>query len=178
MLFLSAKRPRLPGGLQSSLRKTIRTTLPGPINPFGAMIQYHPISTRDQLRLHQCRNKVLPGIFLGYALIAGRIWNGDILIADIEELEKMDASETYTRRVNAKEVLISQKGQEFLLSTADGTEKLSGRDNEFPEPTLWREPTVTSEDLSGDIQGESGESQLAEPTDDAEVRRDIWSIQR
>ena len=27
---------------------------------------------------------VLPGIFLGYALIDGEIWKGDILVADIE----------------------------------------------------------------------------------------------
>ena len=32
--------------------------------PFGAMIEYHPISLRDQSRLHQ-----FGGIFLGYALI-------------------------------------------------------------------------------------------------------------
>ena len=37
--------------------------------------------------------KVLPGLFLGYALYAGGIWKGDVLVADIEELETMDASE-------------------------------------------------------------------------------------
>ena len=53
--------------------------------------------------------KVLPGIFLGYELIAVGIWKGDILIADLEDLEKLDASEIYPRRIKAKEVLISQK---------------------------------------------------------------------
>ena len=48
----------------------------------GAMVEYHPISTRDQSRLHQIGKKVLPGIFLGCELIAGGIWKGDILIAD------------------------------------------------------------------------------------------------
>ena len=43
--------------------------------------------------------------FLGYALYAGEIWNGDIMVADIEELETMDASELHARRLNAKEVL-------------------------------------------------------------------------
>ena len=42
-------------------------------------------------------------------LIAGEIWRGDILIADIEELEKMNASEIHPRRINAKEVLIPQR---------------------------------------------------------------------
>ena len=48
--------------------------------------------------------KVLPGIFLGYVLYAGGIWKGDIMVADIEELEEMDASELHARWLNAKEV--------------------------------------------------------------------------
>ena len=44
-------------------------------------------------------------------------------------------------------------------------------------PLSRREPTVRSEDLSGEIQGESEESQPAEPTDDAKAWRDFfWSI--
>ena len=38
----------------------------GPIIPFGAMIEYYPISARDQATLHQFGKKVLPGMFLGY----------------------------------------------------------------------------------------------------------------
>ena len=89
----------------------------------------------------------------------------------------MDASEIHPRRTNAKEVLISQQGDIFIIPTADGTTKLSGRDHAFREPTLRREQTVRSEDLSGQTQGESGESQPSEPTDDAEARSDFWSIQ-
>ena len=79
--------------------------LNGPVIPFGAMVEYHPVSAKDQSRLHQFGVKVLPGIFLGYALYAGGIWKGDIMVADIEELEEMDASELHARRLNAKEVL-------------------------------------------------------------------------
>ena len=61
----------------------------GSVIPFGAMVEYYPIPSRDQSRPHQCGKKVLPGIFLGYELIAEGIWKGDILVADIEELEKM-----------------------------------------------------------------------------------------
>ena len=46
----------------------------------------------------------------------------------------------------------------------------------FREPTRRREQPVGSEDLSGELQGESGESQPAEPTDDAEARADFWAI--
>ena len=67
----------------------------GPIIPFGTLVEYYPISAKDQSRIHQFGKKVLPGLFLGYALYAVRIWNGDILVADGEELETMDASEIY-----------------------------------------------------------------------------------
>ena len=37
----------------------------GPVIPFCSMVEYHPISPKDQSRLHQCSEKVLLGIFLG-----------------------------------------------------------------------------------------------------------------
>ena len=42
-------------------------------------------------------------------------------------------------------------------------------------PTVRREQLVRSEDLSAEIQGESGVSQAVQPTDDAEARTDFWS---
>ena len=38
--------------------------LKGPIIPFGAMVEYHPSSPKEQSRIHQFGKKVLPGIFL------------------------------------------------------------------------------------------------------------------
>ena len=46
----------------------------GPIIPFGAMVAYHPMSAKNLSRLHQSGKKVLPGIFIGYALQAGQMW--------------------------------------------------------------------------------------------------------
>ena len=83
----------------------------GPVIPVGAIVEYHPISANDLSRLHQFGPKVSPGIFLGYALNAWRIWKGDILVADIEELVQMDASEIHARRLNAKEVLTPISGR-------------------------------------------------------------------
>ena len=68
--------------------------LKGPIIPFASLVEYYPISAKDPIRIHQFGKKVLPVLFLGYALYAGGIWNGDTMVADIEELETMDASET------------------------------------------------------------------------------------
>ena len=92
------------------------------------MIEYHPISAEDQSRLHQFGKKVLLGIFPGYASYASGIQKGDIMVADIEELENLDASEIHVRRLNAKEVLIPNSNEHYIFPIADGTGKLSGRD--------------------------------------------------
>ena len=73
--------------------------------------------------------------------------------------EKSDSWKGFTRRTNAKEVLISQKGDECIFPAADGTAQLSGRDYGFRKTILRREQT-----------------QPTESTDDAEVRRDFCSI--
>ena len=59
-----------------------------------ALVECHPITAKDQFRIRQFGKKVLPGLFLGHALYAGGIWKGDVLIADLEELETMDASKS------------------------------------------------------------------------------------
>ena len=46
-------------------------TFKGPIIPFRSLVKYYPISAKDQSRIHQFGKKVLPGLFLGYALDAG-----------------------------------------------------------------------------------------------------------
>ena len=51
------------------------------------------------------------------------------------------------RRLNAKEVLITQK---FVFLVTDGSATLSVRDYEFQKPTLRRESTVRRENLSGE----------------------------
>ena len=48
------------------------------------------------------------------------IWKGDILVADLEELETMDASEIYLKRLNAKEVICPKEKGEFIFPIADG----------------------------------------------------------
>ena len=91
-----------------------------PIIPFGSLVEYYPISAKDQSRIHQFGKKVLPGLFLGYVLYAGRILKGDILVADIEELETMDASEVYSKGLNAKEVIFPKQNGKFIFPVADG----------------------------------------------------------
>ena len=89
-------------------------------------LSYHPFIAKDQSRIHQFGKKVLPGLFLGYTLYAGGIWKGDVLVADLEELETMDASEIYSKRLNAKEVIFPKEDNSYLQSQMD--EKIVGGD--------------------------------------------------
>ena len=100
--------------MEDSIRKTFGEPFNGPITPFGSLVEYHPKTAKDQLRIHQFGKKVLPGLFLGCALYAGGIWKGDIMVADIEELETMDASEIYSKRLHVKEVIVpKENGKHF-----------------------------------------------------------------
>ena len=94
-------------------------------------------------------------------LYSGRIGEKDFLIANIEKLEKrwsmkqgISASEIHLRRLNAKEVLITQRDEEFVFLVADGSAKLSGRNYEFQERTLRRESTLRRENFSGESHGD------------------------
>ena len=48
----------------------------------------------------------------------------------------MDASEVYSKRLNAKEVIFPKEKGEFIFPIADGRIKLSGGDQELRTPTL------------------------------------------
>ena len=141
MLLLSADIQDLLSDGKTPYERRFGVALKGPVVPFGAMVKYHPMSAEDLSRLHQFGKKVLPGIFPGYGLDAGRIWKGDILVADIGEMEKMDASEIHAERLNAKEVLTSMNGEKIIFPVADGTLKLSGGDQVLRTSTLiWDRP--------------------------------------
>ena len=109
------------------------------------MVEYYPISAKDQSRIHQFGKKVLPGLFLGYALYAGGIWKGDVLFADLEELETMDASEIYSERLNAKDVIFPKDNGEFIFPIADGRIKTPGGDQELRTSNLIREHPIRGE---------------------------------
>ena len=91
------------------------------------------------------------------------------------KLDKMDPSEIYPRRINAKEALITQKGEEFMLPF--GRTKLFARGYEFREPNPRQEKAVRSESLRGQFQGEQEGPQPTESKDDAEARKDFWAVQ-
>ena len=146
----------------------------GPIIPFGSLVEYHPITAKDQSRIHHFGKKVfLLGLFLGYALYAG-----GILVADLEELETMDASEIYSKRLNAKEVIFPNEKGEFIFPIADGRIHPLGGDQDLRTSTLIRQRPSRGESHL-DFLGES-EGSLPPPHDSfpdaGEAINDFWSM--
>ena len=115
--------------------------------PFGSFVEYYPLTAKDQSRIFQFGKKVVLGLFLGYALYAGGFWKGDVLIADLEELETMDASEIYSKRLNAKEVIFPKQG-ESISPIADGRIKTPRGDQELRTSTLVRPRPIQGENHS------------------------------
>ena len=102
------------------------------------------------------------------------------MVADIEELETMDASEIYSKRLNAKEVIFPKVNGKFIFPVADGRITLSGRDQELRTPTLIRDHPIRGEGQRDFL----GESETSPPPplprdslpDAGEAMDDFWSM--
>ena len=103
------------------------------------------------------------------------------MVADIEQLEEMDASEIHARRLNAKEVLTPQRSGNFTFLVADGQVKNPGGDRRLKPSILIRDHHERREEQEVFREESDG---LSSPTlsqddstrDDAEAKDDFWSI--
>ena len=89
----------------------------------------------------------------------------------------MDASEIYSKRLNAKEVIFPQKG-EFTFPIADGRIKTPGDDQVLRTSTLIRPRPIQGEsniDFLGESEGSLPQPQDSLP-DAGEARNHFWSI--
>ena len=110
--------------------------------------------------------------------IRGWMWKGDILVADIEELETMDASEIYSERLNAKEVIFPKQNGKFIFPITDGRINLSAGDQELRTPTLIRERPIRGEghvNFLGETEGSLPPHHESFP-DAGEAMNDFWSM--
>ena len=116
--------------------------------------------------------------FFGYALYAGRIWKGDMLIADLDELAMMDTSEIYSKRLNAKEVIFFQTRRIYFSNSRWTNQNSLERDQELRTSTLVRLRPIQG-DRHIDFLGES-EGSLPQPHDSlpdaGEAIHAFWSM--
>ena len=105
------------------------------------------------------------------------------MVADIEELEEVDASELHARRLNAKEVLTQQRSGNFIFPVADGTVEIFGGEQRLKTSTLTRERPERGEEQEI-LQGKSDELHSPTPLQDdstrgdGEAKNDFWTITR
>ena len=109
MLLLSSKCPRPLGRLENSVWKTIWRTIQRASNSLWSngwiSSDFNERPVKSPLIWQERLTRNIPRICIG----CGGIWKGDILVADIEEQEEIDASEIYPRRINAKEAFDDTK---------------------------------------------------------------------
>ena len=89
----------------------------------------------------------------------------------------MDASEIYSKRLNAKEVIFPKQG-EFIFPIADGRIKTPGGDQELRTSTLVRHRPIQGEsniDFLGESEGSLPQPQDSFP-DAGEAINDFWSM--
>ena len=152
--------------------------LKGPIIPFGSLVEYYPISAKDQSRIHQFEKKVLPGLFLGYALYAGKFERVTCWLQTLRSWKRWTHRKSTQKRLSAKEVIFPKEKGEFMFPIADGRIKTLGGDQELRTSTLVPHRPIQGEsDI--DFRGES-EGSLPPPhesfPDAGEAINDFWSM--
>ena len=95
------------------------------------------------------------------------------MVADIEELEQMDASELYARRLNAKEVLTPMEGEHFIFPVADGTVKFLRTSTSIRHSPDRGE---AQENLRGESDGSFSTPRQDSSWYDGEAKSDFWYI--
>ena len=101
-----------------------------------SLVEYYPISAKDQSRIHQYGKKVLPGLFLGYALYAGGIWK----LQTLRSWRRWTHRKSTQKRLNAKEVIFPKQG-EFIFPIEDGRIKHLGGDQDLRTSTFFTAAT-------------------------------------
>ena len=89
----------------------------------------------------------------------------------------MDASEIYSKRLNAKEVIFPKQG-DFVFPVADGRIKFAGGHQELRTSTLVRHRPIQGEgrrDFLGKSEGSLPPPQESLP-DAGEATKDFWSM--
>ena len=90
----------------------------------------------------------------------------------------MDASEIYSKRLNAKEVIFLRKNGKFIFLVADERIKFVGGDRELRTSTLIRDHSIRRKGQRDFLGKSAGSLSLPQDSlpDAGEARNDFWSI--
>ena len=149
----------------------------GPIIPFGSLLECYLISSKDHSRIHQFWKESFTWIVLW--IRSQRIWKGDMLVADIQELETMDASEIDSKKkTHCKGSNTYQRKWKIHFSSRRWTSQSFWKRRGTENTHLDREHPIRGESRK-DFLGES-EGSLLPPQDSlahaGEAKYDFWSM--
>ena len=149
----------------------------GPLIPFGAEIEYYPITSKLKAKQHAFGDKMRRAIFIGYAQHAGGGWTEDLLLIDAEEVAAAQHfSDINIQRFNHKEVTPKLQGEEFKFPLAEGSLRQPGvnpRTDESSDPfesAGGASPSSDDDDDDGDTQW--NELEPFDPEEDGQPKAD------
>ena len=175
--FCSLTRPRPPGRQENSIWKTIWRTIQRSKNSFWTNGWTSSDLTRGSSKNSSIWQESITRN-LSWLWVSPRV-NLERIYSDIRSgrFGKVGCIRCVSSKNQCERRIDQTKRWWIHIPFWDGTAKLSGRNYEFREPTLRRQQTVRSEDFSGELQGEAGESHSTGSEDDAEARADCWWVQ-
>ena len=146
-----------------------------PMIPFGALIEYKPITDQDKARLHQFGVKTLKGIFIGYEQQAGGGWSKDLLFIDTEELEAAEfVSDVSVKRMRNQEVLAVMDGDSFCFPVAEGDLQQPGEARVVPRRVRNRSRAQPPQEANHDEEAEPAGRDPRQPAHPIEP--DFWTL--
>ena len=83
--------------------------------PFGALVDFMP---QPETRVDSMGAKTIPGVFVGYHIQPGGLWNGDYLVADLAPFrEDCDVAKSKVKIHRTKEI-VKNYGARFIFPVA------------------------------------------------------------
>ena len=126
-------------------------TFKGPFILFDALIGYLLKTPKRQSTNSSIRNKIITRIFLVMLLSQGETWEKDTSDYWCWRFGKFGVIKNYFRRLNAKEVLITQRNEELVFPAADDSAKIIRKKLRIPrthtETGIHSKKRISAENL-------------------------------
>ena len=150
----------------------------GPIIPFGSLVECHPITAKDQSRIHQFGKKVLPGLFLGYALYAGEFGRVTYRSQTLRSWRRWTHRKSTRKDSMRKRWYFPKKRENLFFQSQMDESNFLGEIRNWEHPP-WYGITQFEEKVTWIFLGES-EGSLPTPQDSfpvaGEAMNDFWSM--
>ena len=147
---------------------------------FGSLVEYYPISAKDQSRIHQFGKKDLTWIVPWIRFLrGGEFGRATYWLQTLKSWKRWTHRKSTQKRLNAKEVIFPKENGKFIFPVADGRIKFVGGDQELRTSTLIRDHPIRGEGRRG-FHEESERSPPPSPQDSnpdaGEAINDFWSM--